>query len=692
MAVVGMRGVILPRLTERASQEGELEDSYPAAEPRGFQAAGASGAVGGMPAEPARSSAPAPSSGPALHRATTAGRSMRLQRRQIYWLRLTLGLVGLPRRIFQSGVFCRVQLVSEELGAELSGRQAITELQYVPSPQFATEQFPLCFCVGDSEEVPASSSIILVEIFTVKTVLSLWMCRTQRQPIPGGAGQGGTRPVRVQLKDVLHGGKLVKKFVSPMQLLMKSGARLKLGELQAEVIMSGPRNGRCLMGISPTHKVYDHAQDVCYVLDTLQETTDKDGKPQEGFVVRSAVKSGKMGLKRSVGPVEARVLFRPDGSSCVQLATPLYDGFTDWATLTHNPAARSPARRFHITCQVQASSGALEACSITPLNRKDSLDSPIMWGSSRTPNFMEWVLEQNISEATDASTSGGDAGGPESVLYASQWSLTVPLAPTPKPEKPKGLIQKSSMKAPLPALMRIPSAKEDPQPKEDGAEDRNRSADDAGRKCERSRPSDDLPQPSTVFESHISQGSAEGDGEAPPEAAGSADAAHGIAGRLSRTISSTSTRLLKQIRSIGEDRPSDPKLNHLLSRAAMAKQVHWTVADFKAMPFKDPGLTPGRQLIAQIHHGHVDDVEAEQLPVWTDKPQHGLPYAAEEAEEDPDNLSFGSSAFASRMEHMPLCVAVEYDVEQQGIAPALIALAAEMQRRSVLERPAAQRS
>lgn len=61
-----------------------------------------------------------------------------------------------------------------------------------------------------------------------------------------------------------------------------------------------------------------------------------------------AVKSGKMGLKRSVGPVEARVLFRPDGSSCVQLATPLYDGFTDWATLTHNPAARSPARRFHV--------------------------------------------------------------------------------------------------------------------------------------------------------------------------------------------------------------------------------------------------------------------------------------------------------------------------------------------------------
>lgn len=64
--------------------------------------------------------------------------------------------------------------------------------------------------------------------------------------------------------------------------------------------------------------------------------------------------------------------------------------------------------------------------------------------------------------------------------------------------------------------MRIPSAKEDPQPKEDGAEDRNRSADDAGRKCERSRPSDDLPQPSTVFESHISQGSAEGDGEVAP--------------------------------------------------------------------------------------------------------------------------------------------------------------------------------
>eukprot|EP00873_Tetraselmis_striata_P046565 jgi/Tetstr1/466829/TSEL_001025.t1 len=186
---------------------------------------------------------------------------MRLQRRQIYWLRLTLGLVGLPRRIFQSGVFCRVQLVSEELGAELSGRQAITELH---------------------EEVPASSSIILVEIFTVKTVLSLWMCRTQRQPIPVALAK-----VRVQLKDVLHGGKLVKKFVSPMQLLMKSGARLKLGELQAEVIMSGPRNGRCLMGISPTHKVYDHAQDVCYVLDTLQETTDKDGKPQEGFVVRS---------------------------------------------------------------------------------------------------------------------------------------------------------------------------------------------------------------------------------------------------------------------------------------------------------------------------------------------------------------------------------------------------------------------
>jgi len=346
--------------------------------------------------------------------ASTSGEKfVKFSPRQVYWMRLTVNAHNLPGHIARRGTFIAVTMHSEEIGSHLTSRQVVTDVSKARNPQWVDQDRPVCFMLGESVESPASSCELMVDVYSAQEPVSVMPCRPPSEP-PGAALL--IAKVRILMRDVLDGHKMVKRFVSPMIITKRNKPR-SIGQLEAEITLSGPRNGRCLLGITPNHKIFDHARELCFLVDGLDETAEKrpDGSMEEGFTIRSVMRSRQVVYLRSVGPIEARCI-QGERSSTIQTRDEITGAFLDWVTVSHDDTSTEVQEK-----RLQVAGVWQPELELLPLQASNGTVRPYMWGPASLVDFPQKVLSQHQMSADVMSAENSAVHFDP---YINQWALT----------------------------------------------------------------------------------------------------------------------------------------------------------------------------------------------------------------------------------------------------------------------------